>query len=314
MRCVVTGGAGFLGSHLVDRLLERGDRVVVIDNLLTGNWVNLEHHDGNPNLECLEQDASVSIDVDAPVDYVFHFASPASPLDFERHPIEVMRCGAMATYNCLDLCRKTGAKFLFASTSEVYGDPLITPQPETYWGNVNPIGVRSVYDEGKRYGEALTMAFYRKHRVDTRIVRFFNTFGPRMRMDDGRVVPNFITQALRGDPLTIYGSGDQTRSFGYAADSIEGVLKLAESDFHEPVNIGSEHERTIGEFAKLIIELTGSKSELVTLAALPDDPQQRRPDLTRARNLLGYRPQTSLEDGLRATVDYFRSKVDPVVS
>lgn len=310
MRCLVTGGAGFLGSHLVDRLLERGDEVLALDNCVTGSWDNLAHLGEHPRLSRVEQDATEPYAIDGPLDRVFHFASPASPRDFERLPLEVLRVNSVGTELALQLAREKGARFFFASTSEVYGDPLTSPQPETYWGNVNPNGVRSVYDESKRFGEAMTMAYHRLYGLETRIVRFFNTFGPRMRLDDGRVVPNFVAQALRGEPITIYGDGLQTRSFGYCADSIGGVLLLAESEVHLPVNIGTEHEHTILEFAKKIIALTGSSSKIIYMDPLPDDPQQRRPDLSRARSLLGYEPKTSLDDGLRETISWFAGRLN----
>jgi dTDP-glucose 4,6-dehydratase len=310
MRVVVTGGAGFLGSHLVDRLVERGDSVVVIDNLVTGSTDNIAHHAGNSAVRFIKQDVSEYIYLEGPVDFVFHFASPASPLDFERMPIPVLKVGALGTHKALGLAKSKGAKFMLASTSEVYGDPLVSPQPETYWGNVNPIGTRGVYDEAKRFAESMTMAYHRFHGVDTRIVRFFNTYGPRMRLDDGRVVPNFVKQALLGEPLTVYGDGSQTRSFGYYEDIVEGVLRLAASDYHDPVNIGTEMEHTVLEFADLVIRVTGSSSRVEYRPALPDDPKQRRPDLTRARTILGWEPTTSVEDGLRRTVAYFQQRLD----
>lgn len=309
MRAVVTGGAGFLGSHLVDRLVERGWDVVVIDNLITGSTDNLVQHLGNPQVRFIKQDVTEFLYLDGPVDFIFHFASPASPVDFERFPIQVLKVGALGTHKALGLAKAKGAKFLISSTSEVYGDPLVSPQPETYWGNVNPIGPRGVYDESKRYAESMTMAYRNFHKVDTRITRFFNTYGPRMRLDDGRVVPNFIAQALRGEPLTVYGDGLHTRSFCYVDDTIEGTLMLAESNYQEPVNIGAEFEFPILEFAKLILKLTGSDSEIVHLEAAIDDPKQRRPDLTRARTVLGWEPKTSVEEGLRRTIEYFKSKV-----
>lgn len=309
MRAVVTGGAGFLGSHLVDRLVAEGDEVVIIDNLITGSAENIAHLSNNSNVQFIQHDVSESATVDGPVDFVFHFASPASPDDFKRFPIEVMRVGAMGTFNALTLAGEKNAKYMIASTSEVYGDPLLTPQPETYWGNVNPIGPRAVYDEAKRYAEAMTMAFHTHKGVDTRIVRFFNTYGPRMRLDDGRVVPNFVKQALLGEPLTVYGDGSNTRSFGYFEDTIDGVLRLSKSDYHYPVNIGTEEERTILEFAQAVLKATGSSSEIVFLPAATDDPKQRRPDLTRARTILGYEYKTSVEDGLAKTIEYFRGKL-----
>ena len=309
MRAVITGGAGFLGSHLTDRFLSEGWKVVVIDNLITGSLENLAQHEGNPSLEFVKQDVSEELHVEGPVDWVFHFASPASPLDFKRYPIQVLKVGALGTHKTLGLAKAKGAKFMLASTSEVYGDPLVSPQPETYWGNVNPIGPRGVYDESKRYAEAMTMAYHHVHGLDTRIVRFFNTYGPRMRLDDGRVVPNFIGQALRGEPLTIYGNGLQTRSFGYYEDTLEGVWRLAQSDYHDPVNIGTDEEHTVLDFAKIVLNLTGSKSEIVHLDPLPDDPKQRRPDLSRANSVLNWSPKTSLEEGLNRTIDYFKLKL-----
>lgn len=306
MRCVVTGGAGFLGSHLTDLLLTKGHEVVIIDNLITGATENISHLAGDPRVKFIKQDVTEYLYLDGPVDFIFHFASPASPLDFEKWPIPVLKVGALGTHKVLGLAKAKGAKFMLASTSEVYGDPLVHPQPETYWGNVNPIGPRGVYDEAKRYAEALTMAYHRYHGVDTRIVRFFNTYGPRMRLDDGRVVPNLVSQALRGEPLTIYGDGCQTRSFGFVHDILDGVYRLAMSDFHEPVNIGSEEERTILEFASLVLQVTGSGSEIVFRPALTDDPRLRHPDLARARAVLGWEPTTRVEDGLAITVEHFR--------
>jgi dTDP-glucose 4,6-dehydratase len=309
MRAVVTGGAGFLGSHLADRLLKEKVEVIAIDNLITGSTDNIAHLVGRPDFRFIHQDVTEYLYIEGPVDYVFHFASPASPVDFERFPIQVMKVGALGTHKALGLAKAKGAKFLLASTSEVYGDPHVSPQPETYWGNVNPIGPRGVYDEAKRYAEAMTMAYRNVHGVQTHIVRFFNTYGPRMRLDDGRVVPNFIAQALRGEPITIYGDGHQTRSFGYCSDTIDGVWKLMSSDFTEPVNIGSLHERTILQFAEAVRDAIGSDSTIVHRQAAVDDPRQRRPDLTRAREILGWEPTTSLEDGLRQTIDYFRTRV-----
>ncbi len=306
MRVLITGGAGFLGSHLTDRWLERGADVVVVDNLVTGDLRNLDAARASGRLEFVNADVSEGIPVDGDVDWLFHFASPASPVDFTRRPFDVLRVGSVGTLNALHFANERRAKFFMASTSEVYGDPEISPQPETYLGRVNPIGPRAVYDEGKRFSEAAVMAYHRHKGMDTRIVRFFNTYGPRMRADDGRVVPNFVMQALRNEPITVYGEGDQTRSFGYVDDSIEGVLRLADSDCTEPVNIGSQWEFTVVDFARLVIQLTGSKSEIVHLPPLPDDPRQRRPDTTRALQRLDWKPTTSLEDGLRATIEYFR--------
>ncbi len=309
MRAVVTGGAGFLGSHLTDLLLSHGWEVVIIDNLITGSMRNINHLAGDSRVRFIKQDVSEYLYVEGGVDFVFHFASPASPVDFERYPIQVLKVGGMGTHKALGLAKAKGARFMLASTSEVYGDPLVSPQPETYWGNVNPIGPRGVYDEAKRYAEAMTMAYRNYHGVNTRMVRFFNTYGPRMRLDDGRVVPNFISQALRNAPITVYGDGQQTRSFGYYEDIIEGVYMLAMSDYKEPVNIGTDQERTVLDFAKKVIELTGSSSEIVHLPALTDDPRQRRPDLTRANTILGWSPKTDLETGLRKTVAYFEPLV-----
>lgn len=309
-RAIVTGGAGFLGSHLVDRLHREGWDVVVMDNLITGSLDNLAHHLGDPRVRFIKQDVTEFVYVDGPVDFIFHFASPASPIDFERYPIQVLKVGALGTHKALGLAKNKGAKFMLASTSEVYGDPLVSPQPESYWGNVNPIGPRGVYDEAKRYAEALTMAYRNVHKLDTRIVRFFNTYGPRMRLDDGRVVPNLVTQALRGEPLTVYGDGLQTRSFGYVDDIVDGVWRLANSDYHEPVNIGNDQERTVLDFAQAVLKATGSNSPIRHLDPLPDDPRQRRPDLTRAKEILGWSPTTNLEDGLTKTLAYFRAKLD----
>jgi dTDP-glucose 4,6-dehydratase len=309
MRAVVTGGAGFLGSHLLDRLLAEGYEVVVVDNLITGSRKNLDHLGPNANVEFIEADISNDIRVDGPVDFVFNFASPASPDDFRNLPIQVMKVGGVGTLHALGLAKAKGAKFMMASTSEVYGDPTVSPQPETYWGNVNPIGPRAVYDEAKRYSEALTMAYRNWHGVDTRIARFFNTFGPRMRLNDGRVVPNFIKQALLGEPLTIYGDGSQTRSFGYVSDLIDGVLRLAKSGYQEPVNLGTQAEMTVCDFAHKIIEMTGSSSEVVFLPALVDDPKQRKPDIERAKQVLGWVPKVELVDGLNLTIAYFKEKL-----
>jgi dTDP-glucose 4,6-dehydratase len=309
VRAVITGGAGFLGSHLVDKLIGEGWEVVVIDNLITGTTDNLSAHLGNSALLFIKQDVSEFLFVEGRVDYVFHFASPASPADFRKYPIQVLKVGALGTHKALGLAKAKSAKFMLASTSEVYGDPLVSPQPETYWGNVNPIGPRGVYDESKRYAEAMTMAYHHVHGLETRIARFFNTYGPRMRLDDGRVVPNFIGQALRAEPLTIYGDGSQTRSFGYFEDVLEGAWRLANSDFHEPVNIGSDEEHTVMDFANIVLELTGSSSKVEYMPALPDDPKQRRPDLRRAREVLGWMPTTPLRVGLEKTIAYFKAKL-----
>jgi dTDP-glucose 4,6-dehydratase len=309
LRAVVTGGAGFLGSHLVDRLVEEGWDVVVLDNLITGSLDNLAHHLGDERVKFIKQDVTEFLYVEGPVDFIFHFASPASPVDFERYPIQVLKVGALGTHKALGLAKAKGAKFMLASTSEVYGDPLVSPQPETYWGNVNPIGPRGVYDEAKRYAEAMTMAYRNKHGLDTRIVRFFNTYGPRMRLDDGRVVPNLVTQALKGEPLTIHGDGLQTRSFGYVDDIVDGVMRLAASDYQEPVNIGNDQERTVLDFARAVLAATGSDSEIRHTDPMPDDPRQRQPDLTRAKSILSWSPTTPLEEGLRRTLEYFREQL-----
>ena len=310
MRALVTGGAGFLGSHLTDLLVAKGHQVVVVDNLVTGDATNIAHHAGNPAFEFIKRDACRPlVDIPGLIDFVFHFASPASPVDFTRIPLEVLRVNSIGTENALEVARKHNAGFLVASTSEVYGDPKESPQREDYWGNVNPNGIRSCYDEGKRYGEALTMAYRRHYGVNTHIVRFFNTYGPRMRLDDGRVVPNMVRQAILGEPITVYGTGKQTRSFGYFADIVDGVYRLAQSDYHDPVNLGTQEERTILEFAEAVRNAIGSKSEIVYLPAAQDDPQQRRPDTSRAKAVLGWEPTTSLEDGLALTIEHFRERL-----
>jgi dTDP-glucose 4,6-dehydratase len=310
MKAVVTGGAGFLGSHLVDRLLAEGYSVVAVDNLITGSRENLAHLSSCSSFSFIDQDVSSALEVEGPLDFVFHFASPASPADFPRYPIEIMKVGSLGTLNALELARRNNAKFMIASTSEVYGDPTISPQPETYWGNVNPNGPRSCYDEAKRFAEALTLSYKRVHGLDVRVLRLFNSYGPRMRLDDGRIVPNFISQALRGEPLTIYGDGKQTRCFGYYADIVDGIWRLACSDFQEPVNVGNDHERTVLDFARAVLKAVGSSSSVMHLAASEDDPRQRQPDLNRARSILGWSPSTTLEDGLAETIAYFREKVN----
>jgi dTDP-glucose 4,6-dehydratase len=306
-RVVVTGGAGFLGSHVCDRLIDRGDEVVCVDNLITGSKDNIDHLAANPRFTFVQHDVSRHIEVDGPVDAVMHLASPASPADFERIPIQILKVGGLGTHNALGLAKEKEARFFLASTSEVYGDPLVHPQPESYWGNVNPIGPRGVYDEAKRFAEAMAMAYRRAHEVEVRIVRIFNTYGPRMRPDDGRVVSNFITQALRDEPITVYGDGSQTRSFTYVADQVAGQLALLGSEVEGPVNIGNDVECTMVELAQLVLELTGSSSELSFRPLPSDDPTRRRPDLTRARNELGWAPATPLRDGLVPTIEYFRS-------
>ena len=302
---MVSGGAGFIGSHLCERLLERGWSVVALDNLLTGTRANLSGLSGA--LELRELDVSEHVEVEGQVDWVFHLASPASPVDFPLYPIQIVKVGTLGTHNLLGLAKAKGARFLLASTSEVYGDPLVHPQPESYWGNVNPLGPRGCYDEGKRAAEAFTMAYHRKHGLDTRIVRIFNTFGPRMRLDDGRVLPNFMTQALRGEPLTVFGDGSQTRSLTYVDDLVAGILAIVDRGDHLPFNIGSQDEVTMLELARRIIALTGSSSPIVFRELPEDDPHRRRPDTTRARERLGWEPRTSLEEGLSRSLEYFRA-------
>ena len=307
-RAVITGGAGFLGSHLSDALLADGWSVVVVDNLLTGRLSNLAHLRSESGFEFVEKDICQPFDV-GKVDYVFHFASPASPVDYSTHGIETLQVGSLGTFHALDVARKYGAKYFVSSTSECYGDPLEHPQKETYWGHVNPIGPRSVYDEAKRFTEAVTMAYRRYHNVDTHIVRIFNTYGPRMQLNDGRVVPNFMKQALRGEDLTVYGDGNQTRSFCYVSDEIDGFLRLSKSDEHLPVNIGNPNEFTILECAQLVIKVVGSKSRIRYEPLPQDDPKQRQPDITKARQLLGWEPKIDLENGLRLSLDYFKKAV-----
>jgi dTDP-glucose 4,6-dehydratase len=308
MRVVITGAAGFIGSHLSETLLAQGHSVVGIDNLLTGDLANIAHL-RDRDFQFIRHDVTHFIDVDGPVDLVLHWASPASPIDYLELPIPTLKVGALGTHNALGLAKAKGARFVIASTSEVYGDPLEHPQRETYWGNVNPIGPRGVYDEAKRFAEAITMAYHRYHGLDTKIVRIFNTYGPRMRINDGRAVPAFISQALRGEDVTIFGDGTQTRSFCYITDLVDGILKLAASSENDPVNIGNPREMTIAEIATTIIRMTGSSSRLVYRPLPTDDPKVRRPDITRARTLLQWEPTVSLEEGLTATIDYFRSKV-----
>jgi dTDP-glucose 4,6-dehydratase len=309
-RAVVSGGAGFIGRHLVSRLLDRGWRVVVVDNLVTSRRESLQALLGRPGLEFLEQDVSDRLTIDGDVTHVLHLASPASPIDFPTIPIQILKVGTLGTHNLLGLARSMGARFLLASTSEVYGDPLVSPQPESYWGNVNPIGLRGCYDEAKRCAEAFAMAYNRAHALDTRIVRIFNTYGPGMRLDDGRVVPNFIGQALRGEPMTVYGDGSQTRSFTFVEDLVAGILAVLDrGDDHLPFNIGNPVETTILEFARRIIDLTGSSSEIVFQPLPTDDPKQRCPDISRARSLLGWEPAVGLDEGLAKTVAYFRAAI-----
>jgi dTDP-glucose 4,6-dehydratase len=295
---------------LVDRLLREGHEVLAIDNLLTGNERNLDHLRSEKKFRFLRHDVTKFIAVEGPVDFVFHFASPASPIDYLELPIQTLKVGSLGTHNALGLAKAKGATFLLASTSECYGDPLVHPQKEEYWGNVNPIGPRGVYDEAKRFSEAMTMAYHRFHGVNTKIVRIFNTYGPRMRLRDGRVVPAFVGQALRGEPLTIFGEGKQTRSFCFVSDLIEGIYRLSKADFHEPVNIGNPMELTILEFAERIRSITGSKSQIVKKPLPVDDPQQRRPDISRAKKILGWEPRVSLEDGLKETIRWFQANLD----
>jgi dTDP-glucose 4,6-dehydratase len=309
MRVLVTGAAGFLGSHLCERLLAQGHRVVGMDNLITGGPANVAHLRSNPQFQFVQHDVTNFIEVPGPLDGVLHFASPASPVDYLEYPIQTLKVGSLGTHKALGLAKAKGARFLLASTSEVYGDPLVHPQPESYWGNVNPVGPRGVYDEAKRFAEAMTMAYHRYHRLDTRIVRIFNTYGPRMRPHDGRVVSNFIVQALKGEPLTLYGDGSQTRSFCYVDDLVEGISRLFERGDSDPTNVGNPHEFTVRQLADLVLRLTGSKSRIAERPLPVDDPKVRQPDITRARTKLGWEPTVSLEDGLQRTIDYFREIV-----
>jgi dTDP-glucose 4,6-dehydratase len=308
-RAVVTGGAGFLGSHLCERLLDEGWRVICVDNLVTGAARNVTPLLKRKGFESVQHNVSEPLYLDGPVDVVMHFASPASPVDYGDHPIATLKVGTLGTHNMLGLARAKGALFVLASTSEVYGDPLVHPQPETYWGNVNPIGPRAVYDEAKRAAEAFTMAYHRAHGLRTRIARIFNTHGPKMRINDGRAVPNFLLQALRNEPITVYGQGSQTRSICYVDDLIEGVMRLAEADFTDPINLGTTDEVTMLELATLIRQLCGSSSEIVLKPLPEDDPKQRRPDLTRAKQVLGWEPRTPLDTGLRKTIAYFSERL-----
>jgi dTDP-glucose 4,6-dehydratase len=309
MRTLITGGAGFVGSHLCERFLREGHEVLCVDNCITGNLGNVEHLRGHDQFQFIRHDISHPLEIDGPVDNILHFASPASPVDYLHHPIPTLKVGSLGTHNTLGLAKSKKARYLLASTSEVYGDPEEHPQRETYWGNVNPIGVRGVYDEAKRFAEAMTMAYHRFHGVNSKICRIFNTYGERMRLDDGRVVPNLMGQALRGEPLTVYGDGSQTRSFCYVADLVEGITRLLFADFHEPVNLGNPNEVTILEFAREILELTASKSEIAFKPLPQDDPRVRRPDITRAREVLGWEPKIERREGLRKTLEYFRSRV-----
>ena len=309
MRTLITGGAGFIGSHLCERFLADDHEVICVDNFITGSGANIEHLRSKDGFSFIRHDISHPLEIEGPLDNILHFASPASPVDYLRHPIPTLKVGSLGTHNTLGLAKLKNARFLLASTSEVYGDPDQHPQREDYWGHVNPIGVRGCYDESKRFAEAMTMAYHRYHGVNTHIVRIFNTFGERMRLDDGRVVPNLMGQALRGEPLTIYGDGSQTRSFCYVADLVEGIVRLLFCDFHEPVNLGNPHEISILAFAREILELSGSKSTLTYKPLPQDDPRVRRPDIDRARRLLGWEPKIDRREGLRRTLDYFRRKV-----
>ncbi len=307
---VVTGAAGFLGSHLTDRLLAKRHRVIAIDNLITGNPANIGHLAGNENYRFIRHNVSDFIFLpEERIDYVFHFASPASPIDYLELPIPTLKVGALGTHNALGLAKAKKASFILASTSETYGDPLVHPQKEDYWGNVNPIGPRGVYDEAKRFAEAMTMAYHRYHNIDTKIVRIFNTYGPRMRLRDGRVVPAFIGQALAGRPLTVFGDGSQTRSFCYVSDLIDGIFKLAMSDFHEPVNLGNPREMTIKQFADEIIRITGTESTIEYKPLPEDDPKVRQPDISRAKKVLGWEPEVTFEEGIIRTIQYFRESL-----
>jgi dTDP-glucose 4,6-dehydratase len=308
-RVVITGAAGFIGSHLAEALLDRGHTVIGIDNLLTGDVANIAHLT-NRDFHFIKHDITNYIFIDGPVDFVLHWASPASPIDYLELPIPTLKVGALGTHKALGLAKEKGAKFVLASTSEVYGDPLEHPQKETYWGNVNPIGPRGVYDEAKRFAEAMTVAYHRYHGLDTKIVRIFNTYGPRMRVNDGRAVPAFISQALRNEDVTVFGDGSQTRSFTYITDLVDGIMRLMHSDANDPVNIGNPQELSLAELANTIIRMTGSSSKLVYRPLPTDDPKVRRPDITRAKSVLGWEPKVALEEGLTSTIEYFRKKLD----
>jgi len=308
-RVVITGGAGFVGSHLADHFFEKGHEVTVVDNLITGSLDNISHLFGKPGFQFIQHDITEFLHLPGPVDYILHFASPASPVDYLDLPIQTLKVGSLGTHKALGLAKDKGARFLLASTSEVYGDPLEHPQTESYWGNVNPVGIRGVYDEAKRFAEAMTMAYYRAHDVNACIIRIFNTYGPRMRLEDGRCLPAFMGQALRGEPITVFGTGEQTRSFIYVKDQVEGISRLLFSEEHDPVNVGNPAEITILQFAEKIIEMTGSKSEIVFRPLPEDDPKVRQPDISRARRVLEWEPKVVLEEGLGFTLDYFREKI-----
>jgi len=307
MRVLITGGAGFIGSHLCDRLIKEGFKIICVDNLITGKVNNIKHLYRDKNFKFLNHNVTKYIDIKSRVNYVLHFASPASPEDYLKFPIQTLKVGSLGTHNALGLAKEKKAKFMLASTSEVYGDPLVHPQPESYWGNVNPVGVRGCYDESKRFAEAITMAYRRIHGIDTKIIRIFNTHGPRMRMNDGRVVPNFIYQALNNKPLTVYGKGNQSRSFCYIDDLIEGIFRLMNSKVNEPINLGNPNEFTILELARLVLKLTNSKSKIIFKALPEDDPKQRQPDITKAKKMLHWQPRVELEEGLKKTIEWFRA-------
>jgi dTDP-glucose 4,6-dehydratase len=309
MRTLITGGAGFIGSHLCDRFIQEGHEVICLDNFITGNRDNVAHLLDHPKFRIIVHDISNDLEIPDLIDNVLHFASPASPVDYLEHPIPTMKVGALGTHVSLGLAKRHKARYFLASTSEIYGDPLVHPQTESYWGNVNTIGPRSVYDEAKRFAEAMTMAYHRQHKVDTHIIRIFNTYGPRMQLNDGRVVPNFMFQALRGEPLTIFGDGSQTRSFCYVSDLVEGIYRLLFKDYHEPVNLGNPNEVTIKEFAEEIKKLAGSASEIVYRPLPQDDPKQRKPDIARARQVLGWEPVVGRAEGLKVTMEYFHERM-----
>ncbi len=309
MKAIITGGAGFIGSHLCERLLREGFQVICIDNLITGNRANISHLSDNPGFRFIEHDVTRYIELDEKIDYILHFASPASPVDYLHYPIQTLKVGSLGTHNALGVAKARKAKFMLASTSEVYGDPQVHPQPESYWGNVNPVGMRGCYDEAKRFAEAITIAYHRIHGLDTQIVRIFNTFGPRMRINDGRVVPNFIHQALENEPLTVYGDGSQTRSFCYISDLIGGIYKLLLSDLSEPVNVGGTEEVSVLDFAKLVKRLCRSRSEIVFEELPQDDPVKRKPDIRKAKTLLKWEPKVDLEEGLKKAINWFESNV-----
>ncbi len=313
-RVLITGGAGFLGSHLCDRFLNEGNEVICMDNLITGSTDNISHLLGNPNFKFIHHDVTNYIYINGELDYILHFASPASPIDYLKLPIQTLKVGSLGTHNTLGLAKAKNARFLLASTSETYGDPAIHPQPESYWGNVNPVGFRGVYDEAKRFAEAITMAYHRYHNVDTRIIRIFNTYGPRMRLVDGRAIPNFITQALRNEPITVYGTGNQTRSVCYVDDLVEGIYRLLLSNEVEPVNIGNPDELTMYELAKEIAELTNSKSEIIFEDLPSDDPKVRQPDITKAKSLLDWSPKINRLEGLKITIEDFRKRLNFEIS